>query len=69
MRYLAGDTDESRQVWRDQILSATQRDFRHVGRVLEGLNEQGQVVVLGSQQAIESANAERPGWLQVIRLL
>ena len=29
----------------------------------------GRVVVLGSEQAIESANAERPGLLAVSRLM
>lgn len=69
-RYLAGDTDTDRQRWREQILSASPADFRLLGDALAGLNQQGQVVVLGSPEAIEQANAERGGaWLEVKKIL
>lgn len=68
-RYLAGDNDEQRQRWREQILSTTQADFHAFGEVLARLNDKGLVVVLGSQDAIDQANLERSGWLEVKKIL
>lgn len=68
-RYLAGDTDESRQLWRDQVLSANVRDFRSFGEVLGQVNEAGYVVVMGSPEALAKANAERSDWLEVKKVL
>ena len=59
-----------RQRWREQILGATQANFHAFGETLAGLAEQGLVVVLGSPEAIERANAERgDGWLDVKKIL
>jgi hypothetical protein len=69
-RYLAGDTDQDRQRWREQILDTTPGDFRAFGEVLARFNGQAPVVVLGSQEAIEQANAERGGqWLTLKKIL
>jgi hypothetical protein len=69
-RYLAGDSDEDRQRWREQILSATVSDFHTFGEALSRLNDQGRVVVLGSQEAIDRANADRGGaWLDIKKIL
>ncbi|MBN1146653.1 MAG: insulinase family protein [Anaerolineales bacterium] len=68
-RYLAGDTDESRQRWREQILDTTLQDFHAFAGALKGMKEQGRVVVLGSSEAIQAANEARPGWLQVKKVL
>lgn len=68
-RYLAGDTDESRQRWREQILGATLEDFRALGDVLERVKDDGLVVVMGSREAIQAADDERQGWLQVLKVL
>jgi hypothetical protein len=69
-RYLAGDTDQDRQRWREQILGTTRSDFHAFGETLAGLAEKGLVVVLGSLEAIERANAERgDGWLDVKKIL
>jgi hypothetical protein len=68
-RYLAGETDEERQRWREQVLGTTPQDFHAFAQVLERLNQEGRVVVLGSQQALDAANAERGDWLQVRRVL
>lgn len=56
-RHLLGDTEEMRQVRREQILTTTAQDFRDFGQVLAELNEVGNVVVLGSADAIQTANA------------
>ncbi|MHC1727435.1 MAG: insulinase family protein [Syntrophobacteraceae bacterium] len=69
LRYLTRDSEESRQKMREQVLATTSRDFRAFAEVLEGVNRDGIVKVLGSQGAIESALSERPGWLKTFRLL
>ena len=69
LRYLTGDTDEARQQRRADILDASAADFRAFGERLAALNQAGQVVVLGAQEAIAAANQNRPGWLQVKKVL
>jgi hypothetical protein len=69
-RYLAGYSNEDRQRWREQILSTTLGDFHSFGEALARMNEHGRVVVLGSQEAIDQANAERGGqWLEIKKIL
>jgi Zn-dependent M16 (insulinase) family peptidase len=69
LRYLAGDTDADRQRLRDQILATTAADIRAFADVLDKVKAQGTVVVLGSDQAIEKANAEKKLGLQVTKVL
>jgi Zn-dependent M16 (insulinase) family peptidase len=68
-RYLVGETDEDRQQMRDEILSTTAEDFRRFGEILEQVNSQGAVVVLGSQEAIDQANATKGDWLRVVKVM
>jgi presequence protease len=68
-RYLIGDTDEARQRMREEILSTTAADIRNFGEAMAQVAAKGRVVVLGSEQAIEAANAERPGLLRVSRVM
>jgi Zn-dependent M16 (insulinase) family peptidase len=68
-RYLAGETDDDRQLWREQILTTTLDDFHSFGETLEALNREAAVVALGSQDAIDQANAARGSWLDVKRVL
>jgi presequence protease len=68
-RYLVGETDESLQRVRDEILSARIEDFRAFGAALAGLAATGRVVVVGSPEAIAAANAERRGFLAVSKVL
>jgi hypothetical protein len=44
-------------------------DFRAFADVLDQVNAQGLVVVLGGEKALEAANAERPGLLELTRVL
>lgn len=67
-RYLIGETDEARQKYREEVLSTSVDDFRALANVLEQLNEVGQVVVLGSADAINSANEDEE-WLQVSQVM
>ena len=69
MRYLLNISEEERQQRRDELLSTTPADFRAFADVLAQVNEQGLVVVLGSQENIEAANSERADWLQVKKVL
>jgi hypothetical protein len=69
VRYLIGDSDENRQRMRDEVLSTTVADFRAFAEVLQQASAKGLVVVMGSQQAIEAANAARENWLKIIKVL
>src|SRR5215813_873949 len=68
-RYLIGDTDAARQRMREEVLSTTAADIRNFGDAMAQVAAKGRVVVLGSEQAIEAANAERPGLLTVSRVM
>jgi Zn-dependent M16 (insulinase) family peptidase len=68
-RYLAGETDEIRQRRRDEILGTSVADYRAFADVLADVAEYGQVVVLGSEQAIGAVNARRRGFLHVSKVI
>jgi presequence protease len=68
-RYLIGETDEHRQQYRDQVLSTDVADFKSFADVLAQVNDQGRVVVLGSQEAIEAANTDLDPRLEVTPVL
>jgi len=63
LRFLTGDDDTYRQRIRDEVLGTTLADFHRFADVLDLVREQGMVVVLGGEQAINAAAAERPGVL------
>jgi Zn-dependent M16 (insulinase) family peptidase len=56
MRYLTNRTEELRQKTRDEVLSTNGEDFIAFGEVLEKVAQSNAVAVLGSQNAIESAD-------------
>ena len=68
-RHLSGETDEDRQLIRDGVLATSLADFRGFAEALEAFKAKGLVKVLGSQSAIEEALKNRPGWLQVTKVL
>jgi len=71
-RFLLGYTDINRQQIRDEVLATSSKDFKAFGEILAkmaGSGEQTKVVVLGSADAIEKANKERAGLLEVIKVL
>jgi len=53
--YLTGETDEKRQLYRDEVLSTTRADFNAFGDVLEKAMSAGVVAVVGARTALESA--------------
>ncbi len=69
VRYLTLYTDEERQRIRDEVLSTDVNDFKQFARVLAELNQAGEVVVLGSAEAIEKANQEKEGFLEVKKVM
>jgi Zn-dependent M16 (insulinase) family peptidase len=69
-RALIGETDALRQKRRDQVLTTTLADFQAFGKVLESLNESGQVAIVGSPEAIVAANNEMGGyWVRTTKVL
>jgi Zn-dependent M16 (insulinase) family peptidase len=69
VRYLTHYTDEERQRIRDEVLGTTVDNFKQFARVLAELNKAGEVVVLGSAEAIEKANKEKAGFLEVKKVM
>jgi len=69
IRHLTGENDERRQKMRDEILGTTKKDFQSFGELLESAMARGVVKVLGSETAIQQADATRPGWLKVVKVL
>ncbi len=68
VHHLSGETDQERQVMREQVLAASPEDFRSFGRVLRTARESGLVKVLGSPESIASFASARAG-MQVLKLL
>lgn len=70
VRHMVGEDDAFRQRIRDEVLATSADDFRAFARALDGLREHGQVVVLGSQDAIEqAAEARGADWLSITPVL
>jgi presequence protease len=69
LRHFTGNNEVARQSMRDEILATTAADFKAFGAVLATVKEVGLVKVLGSENAIGQANAERQGWLEVFKVL
>jgi Zn-dependent M16 (insulinase) family peptidase len=67
-RYLTGDSDETLQQYRDEVLATTAADFHQLADALDAVRDQGQVVVMGSPDALAAANQQR-GWLQITKVL
>jgi hypothetical protein len=56
-RYLVGDSDERLQKIREEVLGASAADIRAFADALDAISVHGRVVVLGSEEAINKANA------------
>jgi Zn-dependent M16 (insulinase) family peptidase len=69
VRHLLGEDDGFRQRLRDQVLATTPAQFHTFSEVLEKVRAAGHVVVMGSQEALSAANEERPGWLEITKVL
>jgi len=69
VRHLLGESDELRQQIREEVLSTTADDFRRFADVLDQVAATGDVVVLGSPDAIDAANQATGNSLTVQRIL
>jgi Zn-dependent M16 (insulinase) family peptidase len=69
VRYLTNDSEENRQVLREEVLNTSAADFENFAHALAALKENGLVKVMGSASAIESAAAQKKGWLEIFRVL
>lgn len=58
VRLLTGDTDEVRQQKREEVLSASIKDFRELADVLETVRKEGTVVVVGGEDALNQAKKD-----------
>lgn len=61
MRLLTGETDEIRQMRRDEVLNATVKDFKELAEALISVRDKGTVVVVGGEDALKQANDEGLG--------
>jgi Zn-dependent M16 (insulinase) family peptidase len=68
-RRLTGVTDEWRQRIREELLDATAADFRAFADAADAARDNGVIAVVGSAEAIEAANKERPGLLTPVKVL
>ena len=68
-RYLLNYGDEFRQQFRNEVLNTTAKDFNNFGDILHEAARVGEIVVLGSADAVEKANTERQGLLDIIKVL
>jgi Zn-dependent M16 (insulinase) family peptidase len=69
VRYLTGVTEADRQQTRDEVLATTPEHFKAFANILAEVNRVGRVVVMGSKDAIDAANAEQNGFLKVTKVL
>ncbi|MBN2061913.1 MAG: insulinase family protein [Deltaproteobacteria bacterium] len=69
IHYLSGETDEERQLMREEILSTKAGDFRAFADVLNSVSRDGIVKILGAQAAIKESLERRPGWLDLVGVL
>jgi presequence protease len=69
VRYLLGITTDERQRIRDELLGTQPQDFKAFADVLAHINDRGLVVVMGSKEAIDEANAARNNWLTTLKVL
>ena len=69
-RHLAGDSEELRQRLREEVLTASAAGVRAFADALDAVAAHGRVAVLGSEEAIAAANAEKGGgWLTVSKVM
>lgn len=68
-RFLLGITDDQRQKFRDELLSTTSEHFRQLSTILQDLNQQASIVVLGSEENITNANLEKPIFNEIKKVI
>jgi hypothetical protein len=69
LRYLLNISDVERQAFRDELLQTNAAHFHAFANVLDRFNQAASVIVLGSGEAIQKANQEKPAFLQVEKIM
>lgn len=69
VRHLVGDTDEKRQVRRDQVLETTVRDFNEFADVLDAASSCSQVVVMGSPETLKNTLNSTGKQFEIVKLM
>lgn len=69
VQYLAGDSEQMLQRMRDEVLATTEKDFRDFGDHLQAMKNDGFVVVMGSEPALDAANSEGDNFLKKVKLI
>jgi Zn-dependent M16 (insulinase) family peptidase len=69
VRHLTRESDEARQLSREQVLGTSLSDFRRFSEVLEEFARRGQVAVVGSAAAFDEAQRERPDFFKLVDLI
>ena len=65
-RYLVGQTEEARQKLRDELFATTPDDFRAFGQIVDGVRDNGAIVVMGGADTLAEANRAKGGsWLKL----
>ncbi|RJR50606.1 MAG: peptidase M16 [Desulfobacteraceae bacterium] len=67
--HLSGETDQERQIMREEVFGTTVEDFRVFGSHLRKSREGGIVKILGSPRAIGGYASASAGKMQVVKLL
>jgi hypothetical protein len=69
LRHLLDISDQERQNIRDQLLSTSTKNFIEFAEVLEKLNQESNIVILGSGNSIQNANKENGEFLKISQIL
>ena len=57
VRRLVGETDETLQEYREQLLSTTEKDVCAFGEILSALGREGTVVAVGAHETLSAATS------------
>ena len=69
VRHLTGVTEGYRQSIRDQVLASETFLFQEFAQVLDRLNQEGRVVVLGAADKLDAVNEKRPNFLEIVKVM
>lgn len=69
LRYLLDINDEDRQKYRDELLSTSKTNFVNFAKILEKFNDQSNLVVLGSSDAIEKTQQSNKLFTEIRKII
>jgi len=68
-RFITGVDDAYRQTIREQVLATRLEDFKRYAQILERSLPHGKVAVLGGSDAIEAANQQKGGFMDIRKVM